>query len=80
MIRLFAHYRKSQHFKKVSIYFKKRRQKVCDTYPSDISYTVLSRAGYIALNLGETGECKAGRGKIAFSDFLCDQLTELILK
>lgn len=80
MIIVFAHYRKSQYFKKVSVCFKKKRQKVCDIYPSDISHTVLCRAGYVALNSGEMGECKGGTGEIAFSDFLCGQLKELILK
>lgn len=53
MIRLFSHYRKSWCFKKVSIYFNKSYFLfVCDSYTSAISDSLLSRAGYVASNLG----------------------------
>lgn len=46
MIRLFTHYRKSEHFKEVSVYFKKSYFLfVCESCTSDILYCVLARAG-----------------------------------
>lgn len=55
MISLFTHYRKSRQFKKVSTHFKRSYfLLVCDTYIPGIPYSVLSRAGYMTLNLGET--------------------------
>lgn len=54
MIRLFTHYRKSQYFKTVFIYFEKSYFLfVCDICTCGTSYGVLAKAGHTALNLRE---------------------------
>lgn len=55
VIRLFRHYKKSQHFNKVFIYFEKSYFLfVCDICSCAISYGIhMDKAGHAALNLGE---------------------------
>lgn len=52
MVRLFTHYRKSQHLKKVFVYFKKRFFFVCDICSCGISYGVLAKAGHTNFKFG----------------------------